>query len=778
MSFVPLAAPFLILLAAPRIEAALVAACWSVLILPGVLAINLFFDREHPFGRAVSRLAVASVAGLVPFAAATWLGCTFRWTLTTVLVVYAAFYVTTVAALAYALLRRGRHPSAEHVPPAAPAFDFAPAGPRWAAAALIACVALYMVGVCLASPPQPVTGNEAHPWRLGTTLAAVGSVLAAVLIVVGTRVRRDPVAAQVRPANSGASSSFDFRASRPRLWRPYDDIARCLVVLVWIAAAVMTWQVMRVSYTVATPQMTEHKLPWDVDDVIYVSAAVDYRHGIPLNTYEPSIGSDRGIKRADLSALVAPLVAGISRVTGVSCAALHHSIMPPLMILIGVSSLAGCLMAVLRGHRWGVPLGLVIVLMLVFKSWDHPRVITEFVVFRAMQTKSVHLLWVYPLQLATVVLLVTRPTGRHLALAAAVALVGHLVHPFATVLGAVWVVTVCLAALALNRKALTRLLLLATCYAALGISYKLEVRREPVNSPPASDRGPGMRIQSHDLARVGDAPIMRQDLNWAFGRNTLFNAGALAVPMVLALGWRRRELLCVGLIGAVALACCTITPLGNLLNVALPTAIMWRARWLVPCLVNVAIVGVVLYGAFVALLGTGSATRSALVSLLASLLAGGGFCAMLAQTDSLMIRTGPEPTQLSKFSQDMHDLVDVLGGVEAAPFVWGPRRVQHTLPQLMPHVRLVLSRSKVILPADHPEFREVALSAFRQFRDGTITADTFRELTQLYPIEYVVIDRRSRAGAAPEIMLGRSGWQPVGGAGRYVVWRAPQSTRS
>jgi len=122
--------------------------------------------------------------------------------------------------------------------------------------------------------------------------------------------------------------------------------------------------------------------------------------------------------------------------------------------------------------------------------------------------------------------------------------------------------------------------------------------------------------------------------------------------------------------------------------------------------------------------------------------------------------------RLSKFSDDMHQLVELLGGVEASPFVWGPEhRVTRELPQIMPHVKLVKSRSKLMRPADHPSFRRIVNGVETVYRKGEITPRQFRLLLSVYPeIDHAVVDyRRGQAVAEAQIAaLQAVGWEKVG----------------
>src|SRR5436853_6355280 len=110
----------------------------------------------------------------------------------------------------------------------------------------------------------------------------------------------------------------------------------------------------------------------DPDDVSYVSEAIDAAAGLPLGRWEASLGGGLDASRSATPIVGAPLVAAISQATGVAPAALHHAVLPPLMILLGASALAAALAVVFRRDRWLVPLGLVVGLAALAKSWDYP----------------------------------------------------------------------------------------------------------------------------------------------------------------------------------------------------------------------------------------------------------------------------------------------------------------------------------------------------------------------------------------------------------------------
>lgn len=776
---VPLAAPFLILACGFRGEVLKAAAAWSVLILPGALAVNALYAAGHPFSRSVARLSVASVLGLVPFGVVAWMGCVRHWTLSTVLIIWAVLYFASTALLIIHLVRRQ---PAENAPP-----DDAAAGPthplggsRWAAVTAIAGVIVVLVGVWLAlsqtraQPGQPRPESARAYWGQGTALGTAGSVIAGVGFLWGVRSDRSRRQPTVPKSTRGAPTKGTRRkaSARPRPERgPSPESAgRRLVIFPWLGVAALTLLLMKVSYN--RPPSDFPRPEWNSDDVTYVSEAVDYRYGLPMGKFESSIGSECRLRRPNMSPFVAPLVATISRATGVDCAALHHSVLRPLIMLLGVSALGAALLVVFRGDRWAVPLGLLVALLVICKSWNYERSIVELTVFRAMQTKSIHLLWIHPLQLATLIAVVVRPNVRHLVPALAVAIVGHLVHPFATVLGAVWVGVVLVAALLRDRRAVPMILILLLAYGGLGFTYRQLSRFPKSHEVVSTGREPTEPEQSRDLVRVDDQPIMRQEPWILFGLNTLFTFSVCAIPVAFALGWRQREVFYVAAISLVATGLCNVTALGNLLNRILPTSILYRARWLVPSLAAIAVLALVLYWALCVLIRRRDAAPSAVRSLLATLVVVAAFAGMLSQTSAYAVtRPGPASRQLSKFSDDVHGLVDLLGGVKAAPFVWGPREVTRELPQLMPNIKLVLSRRKLMRPADDPEFRNIVLGVRELFRTGQVQPAHFRRLLALYPIDHVVLDYGGGAGRQPAQMLQAEGWQRVGRSGRYEVWR-------
>jgi hypothetical protein len=866
----PLFAPLIIVLipfraggiVAVQGEFILAALAWIGLTIPGMLATNLLFARAHPLGRGVSRLAIATVLALVPFALPAWAGCLLHWRLGRALWIYAALYVLMVAGLGLRLVRRGPAQPEPNDESASVAVAVRP-WPRWVAAVVIAMIGLIMVGVAMSSPPQDRNKRfvpAARPgWWHGTALGGAASVIAGVLVLLASRGPRAGEVEQIAPACAAPGDARRRKrskddASEPPAWTR--SIEMVLTGVLWSFAALLVLFVMRVSYSDSAPEKSLGVLTWNVDDVAYVTEAVDYQYGQPMGLYEPSLGSDHGLQRSGLSPLTAPLVAAIARFTGVSCPALHHAVLPPLMILLGASALAAALMVVSRQHRWLVPMGMIVCFLVINKTWDYERCFTETVVYRALQTKGIHLLLVYPIQLAAAVLLLVRPNGRHLLLAILTALIGYLVHPLAAIQGVIWGGTLLVAAALWWRKAMLPTAGVLAAYLALCGSYYLESWRPMTKAPPASGRQEGSPIQSRDLVRVdaplfrapaklsesldtsapspaireafaehkialrpdalvmveegvanswlieergasyrlrvaGDElavfqvaakPVVRLDPFWAFGCDTLNHAGTLAIPVLLAFGWRRREWLIVALLGAATLVVTNFEPIGRMLSVALPESIFWRAKWFTPALVNLAGLAAVLYFAVGALWSGVEVRWSDARGFALTIPAIIGFPIMLANTSSARLKIDEPPKMLTKFSPDMHALVTVLGGTEASPFVFGTFLVQHELPQLMPNIKLVFSRDKIMRVADDPDYRQIAIGVQQGINTGRLDERLFDRLCALYPIDHVVIDHRGRRGRdgkvqdlaeQPASVLAKRGWKSVGRAGVYEAWKRP-----
>ncbi len=841
-----------------RVELVWHAVVWMFLLGPGLLAVNLFFPAPHPFSNVASRFGVATVLTLVPLAILGWTGCMVHFSLTTYMWIYAIVYLGLVAGLAHFLAHKKTVESETVV--RWPAFELGLDSPKLIAGIVLLCIGVVLVGVVMASPPSGDLPDAerydryARPdWWHGVAVGAVGSLLGGIALLATSLGRQKPaeVEGSLAPEKQGHGSKPRKTKKGSAGGSPANSL-NWLAALIWIAAGLMTVHLMRVVFSESVPVESKraNTLMWNVDDVAYVSEATDYLYGLPMGKFEPSTGAEAVMGRGAMSPLTAPLVAMIAKLTGVSPPGLHHSLMPPLMMLIGASCLASVLGVIFRNDRWLVPLGVMVALMLIFKSWDYARCEVEMIAFRAMQTKAIHLTMVQPLQLASLLLLATRPGLRHLILAICVAIVGHTTHPLATINGMVWSTALVAGAVLFDRKSIVYLLVVLVFSCGLAGVFHLVNQSRAEGQKLSSGRVEGEPLQSRDLVRLdeeratiyGDlqdqlnqstlsdevrralsasgiglpkevtvepeadgvwailygkrplyrirsvdsnlvvyqcdaVPIAKHDPFWSFGFNTLYTGSALAVPILLAFGLRRREVFYLGWLGAAVLVSCNFEPLGHLLNKALPMSIFWRGRWMVPQLVSVAtLIGVVYWGVGVLIRGDRKSLTPVL-SLVAAIVSFAGVGIMLAKTTSMPLKAGPAPKNLTKFSDDMHGLVDILGGVEAAPYVFGPFFVQHELPQLMPNLQLVFSRDKFMRKAEAEDFRRIALGVYSGFRSGQLDARLFDRFCELYPIDHVVIDRpvarngngRVRGNLAK--MLSDRGWTELGWSGRYQVWR-------
>ncbi len=274
--------------------------------------------------------------------------------------------------------------------------------------------------------------------------------------------------------------------------------------------------------------------------------------------------------------------------------------------------------------------------------------------------------------------------------------------------------------------------------------------------------------------------MFRHDPFYSFGMNTLYVASVLAIPVLIGCGRRERALMYVGLISLAVVLACNIEPLGRLLGKALPMSIFWRGRWMVPQLINVGTMAAVLFAAFAGVMPR-RARGGAGWRLLAACLACGTFGVAVANTGSQRLRVGEAPANLTKFSDDMHELVSLLGGVEADPFVWSTFLPHHELPQLMPNIKLVMSRDKFMRRAEDEDFRDLVLTVFTGYSRGMFQTPWFDRLLELYPIDHVVVDRRYRT--SPKLLIAylkERGWERVGRTRRgiYEVWRVPGAQRA
>lgn len=743
---VPMLAPFAIVVCDPRWELVAVAAWWSVFIVPGVVATAVLLPRDHPLAALPATLATSTAAALVPFSLVAWLGARCHWTLGTVVAVHVAIAIAATTAIAVIAWRR-RAPVAFTAP------GDAASGPtaalrRRSAACVLGLLGLVLVGFVWAN--RVTATRPFHRYRLtwwaGGTLEPIGGTwwIGAALAIAAAIAAAIVLARRVRPDEAPGPAGARGRTA------------------LWVVAAALVVLVMRVTYGMPAAAAPS-RAAWDPDDVSYVSEAIDAAAGLPLGSWEASLGGELDATRSATSIVGAPLVAAISQSTGISPAALHHAVLPPLVILLGASALAAALAVVFRRDRWLVPLGIVVGLAALAKSWDYPGSFAQVVVYQTVQPKAVHLWFALPLQLATVALVIARP-GRTSAFAAiGAAIVAAFIHPLAIIIGAVWTAVAVIVAAAARRRATAGAVVVLVVYGALGLEMKLALAERPIH-PPASDRIEGEVRESRDLVRAGDQPQLRQDPQLLFGGESLFFLGVLGAPIALGvgIGRRRTELVLVGALGVVGVACCALEPLGRVLGLALHPAIMWRARWLVPAPVLIAVLAAGVLVAARTLIGR---------TTVAAAVAAAAVVAAVAADHAIAIRPGPPPARLDKLSPAIDSLVAALGGEHAAPFVWAPRYLLLELPQAMPRVELIYSLDKLMRPAAVPDFRARVKVLTDRFARDRWTAADLAELCAMYPVDHVVVS--ARATTIPAV-LAAAGWIRSGAAGPFDVWQATE----
>jgi hypothetical protein len=177
----PLVAPLAIVVSGSEAGSLLaLGLAWMVLLVPGLLALNLWFPAPHPLGGGVARLGVASVAALVPFGMWSLTGCLLHWTLTTVCSAYAVTYVGVVALLARGLLCRepiAAAPPEDPAPP--PLVDL----PRWVSVIVLLAIAVVLWGVTASSmdthapPAETFDPAKRTGWWHGAAIGAVAAIV-------------------------------------------------------------------------------------------------------------------------------------------------------------------------------------------------------------------------------------------------------------------------------------------------------------------------------------------------------------------------------------------------------------------------------------------------------------------------------------------------------------------------------------------------------------------------------------------------------------------------
>lgn len=751
----PLLFPFAILICDRRWEMLATAACVSAFLLPGLLMAHCWFGPNHPLGQLPGRFSTAMVLALLPFGLVGALSTKLHWAFSTFLAVYAAVYLATAGVLFAVLVKRARGGTsrAEEWP----RFDLPSSPRRWTGLLLLAGAALAMTGSCLGYQA------DTRPWWHWTSVGLAAGVTTLVILALVWRRSRLNCAP---PAKKKAGRRGKLVIHQGAEQSPAHE--RVLAIVLWLGVGAVTVYLMQAAYV---------RPHWDGDDVTYVSRAVDFLTGEPMDRYESSLGEPTPMDPGFLLATTSLLGAAISWVTDIECSVLMHRTLVPLFALAGISSLAAVLAVLTGRNRLLVPLGLLVALGVLAKSVDGPRSVVEFLTHRAAQPKSVHLGVVLPIQLAALVLSVTRPCRRHTWFAIALALAGHLIHPWSTAVQLVWSGTLGVAALLLNRRAFGHLAAVVAATVVIGGLHQLAAKYDPLGTGESRAVAPVLLIE---VAQGDDGARPVLDAPGTIGRYTLFRLGILAIPFVLLLGVYRRECLLVGLVSLAALALAFVEPLGVLYSKAVPIGLLWRTRWMVTSALNGALLGVCLYWAVAITVGRAGGWRRSVGSLVGVAVTLAATTCMLHFNSSRYPRRGGPVDRLSKFSPAAHTFAEALGGAEGSVYLLAPpppvglaRSLGGELCQLMPKIRLILTRRLVVEWFFGPQEQRRRTALLNSFYSGRMTPAQFRRMQERFPVDHAIVDYRWGRGNQQAQLLGSLGWQRELRVGRRELWRAP-----
>jgi hypothetical protein len=507
------------------------------------------------------------------------------------------------------------------------------------------------------------------------------------------------------------------------------------------------------------------------DDVTYVGRAVDYLTGEPMDRYEPSLNSGVPVNLGFIVGTVSAFTAVVSNATGISCAALHHSVLPPLWVLSGVAASIGLLGLLLGGQRLFVPLAVLALLLLLAFGYDGHRSLSQLLFHRPLQPKSTHLLIILPLQLGTLIDLLMRPGRRSLAAAGLVAVAGYLVHPWSTVVALIWTACIALTALLWQRRSLPGLIALGVFTAVIAFAHHFGVALAIGDAiVPASLEHP-LELRSGPggfHATLGPAKTI--------GSYVLFRLGIIAIPWIAALALVRRELRPLPLISVIVLCVAFLEPLADALALFIPAPLLWRTRWMLPGPLNGALLVVCIFCA--ARIALRPLCQRDYVAFAAAAFAVAAICGFGALQRGQWLQLDGAVTRLSKLKYSTHAVAEALGGWEASPYLLAPvgkspGALAVQLPQLQPRVRLVISRPLVIagfFGAKEEVRRRKLVDAFYA---GKLGAERFLALRREFPIDWVALDRRRSGHVRAADLISQLGWTRATKAGRYDLWRAP-----
>lgn len=701
--------------------------------IPGAWLIACWFDEDHPLAWAPAVPAVSTVLALAPFAVAS-LFATFVHADVEVVV---ELHVVLTVALALCAARAGR--AADDAPIEAVA-AVARRRPWWAlfgiallGAGLVALAQLKRSNAFAVFRSRWFAGVElgdvSATWWWGIPVAAIGAGIAG---IAWSR-RRDP------------------------------SLGTAAHVLAWVACIACVAWAARVAFALP-PAGAAARGPWDYDDVTYVAEALDAAAGLPLGWWEPTLGAELGRVRSSVSVLWAPWVAMASRVTAIEPAALHHSVLPPLLVVWFASATLGLLRSTLGRRPLAAPLGTAAFFIAVCASWDYAANLGQYLVLQAAQPKSLHLGLLHPLQIATTIRLATRGHRGDLAAAVAVAVVAHAVHPFAAICGALWTAVALLVALAHGeRRPIGALVGLLACYGLAGLEVWLG-SRHPELPLELTDRSAGEIREARDLLRDSSGqPRSTADARLIFGADLVTAWAMLAVPLALFAARRDRQLRYVAAFAAAAIAACFLPAVADAVMVALHPAILWRARWFIPAAPLVALSIVVLFEAAVHVLPGGR--RAAPLAVVLVLV---GEVAMLRWAHGRRLDPGDSPLALDKLSPRGRMVASTLGP-DCAAFVWTAGSLALELPQLLPHVQLAMSRPKTMRPPASGNAATLR-GLWTAFAGRDWTDRDLAQLRMQYPVDLIALESRDHRGRTT---LFDSGWQPVAEIEGVALWQPP-----
>jgi len=698
---------------------------FSLLILPGVLGTRLLLRPGHPWLEFPARLGVSVGLSLAVFGTISAVAAKLHWRFSAFLYVLAVTYVLVCAALLVLLIRQRRAPSrnVEAWEPWPGLYAVHPA----VALALVFCAILSLLAVGGAA-------NNGWPWLV----VGLASGLAA--LAVYAFARREEIDTGPCPETGGGLTSV-------------------LTAVSWIAVALLTWHLMTAAF---------ERQKVGLDDTTHVSRCADFLAGGPMDRYEPSLGHEIPMDPAYLAPTTSMLAATVAWPTGLSCAAQQRTVLPPMLLLVGLGSWVALLAVLLRGDRLLLALATLILLGILATSLDGMRSEAHAMFYRAMQPKSFHLLVLAPLQWGALLLALRRPSPRHTLLACLLAVSAHLITPWATVAGLVWTAACLVTSWVWRRPAVVGLLMIFALLVGLGGMHYLQARHGPSASEASAISTPGPPLE---LAVVGGEQLNRLDAGGTVGRYGLFRLGILAIPWVLLLGLRCREMMALALASIATLALGFVGPLADLQAELLPRSILWRTRWMLPSAVNGTLLAIVLFESVRMLARRMKA--GALVPLVAAAVTLGACVWTGAGGGSARVERDGKVARWSKLDDATHELVEILEPVDSTAYLLAGGRLSAYVCQLLPGVRLIMSRPLIVewfFGVDEATRRRDLIT---RFQTGVMTPEEFLSLRAEFPVEWAVIDEDQAGAARSRALLQGSGWTRHGLARHYELWRAP-----